>query len=58
VVFIVGITHEDLVSLFLVILRLKICRKPSDLVVFIVPQVLEVDAQVLRFLMIEYILGV
>jgi hypothetical protein len=54
----VGITHEDLVSLFLVILRLKICRKPSDLVVFIVPQVLEVDAQVLRFLMIEYILGV
>jgi hypothetical protein len=43
--FVVGVTHEDLVPLFLVILPLQTHGKPFDLVVFVGAQVLEVVVQ-------------
>jgi hypothetical protein len=49
----VGVTHEDLVPLFLVTLPLKTRGKLSDLVVFVGAQVLEVWSRDLRFPMIE-----
>jgi hypothetical protein len=42
--FVVGITHEDVMPIFLVILPLQTCGKAFDLVVG-VSRVLEVEAQ-------------
>jgi hypothetical protein len=52
----VGVTHEDLVPLFLVTLLLQTCGKLSDLVVFVGARVLEVESRDLRFPMIESVL--
>jgi hypothetical protein len=49
----VGVTHEDLVPLFLVTLPLQTRGKLSDLVVFIGARVLEVWSRDLRFPMIK-----
>jgi hypothetical protein len=49
----VGVTHEDLVPLFLVILPLQTRGKLSDLVVFVGARVLEVWSRDLQFPMIE-----
>jgi hypothetical protein len=49
----VGVTHEDLVPLFLVTLPLQTRGKLSDLVVFVGARVLEVWSRDLRFPMIE-----
>ena len=54
--FVVGITHEDVVPLLLVILPLQTRGKAFDLVVFGVARVLEVEVQDLRFPMIESVL--
>ena len=54
--FVVGITHEDVVPLFLVILPLQTRGKAFDLMIFGVARVLEVKAQDLRFPMIESVL--
>jgi hypothetical protein len=51
--FVVGVTHEDLVPLFLVTLRLQSRGKLSDSVVFGGARVLEVEPRDLRFPMIE-----
>jgi hypothetical protein len=40
----VGVTHEDLVPLFLVTLPLQTCGKLYDLVVFVGTRVLEVSS--------------
>ena len=47
--FVVGITHEDVVPLFLVILPLQTRGKAFDLVVFGVARVLEVESFDSRF---------
>jgi hypothetical protein len=49
----VGITHEDMVPLFLVVLLLQTRGKAVDLAVFGGAQVLEVEPRDLRFPMIE-----
>jgi hypothetical protein len=49
----VGVTHEDLVPLFLVTLLLQTHGKLSDLVVFIGARVLEVWSRDFLFPMIE-----
>jgi hypothetical protein len=49
----VGVTHEDLVPLFLVTLPLQTRGKLPDLVVFVGTRVLEVSSRDLRFSMIE-----
>jgi hypothetical protein len=49
----VGVTHVDLVPLFLVTLPLQTCGKLSDLVVFVGARVIEVWSRDLRFPMIE-----
>jgi hypothetical protein len=49
----VGVTHEDLVPLFLVTLPLQTRGKLSDLVVFVGARVLEVWSRDLQFRMIE-----
>jgi hypothetical protein len=51
----VGVTHEDLVPLFLVTFPLQTRGKLSDLVVFVGTRVLEVWSRDLRFPMIESI---
>jgi hypothetical protein len=55
VAFVVGVTHEDLVPLFLVTMPLQTCGKLSDLVDFGGARVLEVEPRYLRFPMIERI---
>jgi hypothetical protein len=52
----VGVTHEDLVPLFLVTLPLQTRGKLSDLVIFFGTRVLEVWSRDLRFPMIESVL--
>jgi hypothetical protein len=52
----VGVTHEDLVPLFLVTLPLQTRGKFSDLVVFVGARVLEVWSRDLRFPLIESVL--
>jgi hypothetical protein len=49
----VGVTHEDLVPLFLVTLPLQARGRLSDLVVFVGSRILEVWLRDLRFPMIE-----
>jgi hypothetical protein len=49
----VGVTHEDLVPLFLVTLPLQTRGKLSDLMVLVGARVLEVLSRDLRFPMIE-----
>jgi hypothetical protein len=49
----VGVTHEDLVPIFLVTLLLQTHGKLSDLLVFVGARVLEVWSRDLRFSMIE-----
>jgi hypothetical protein len=49
----VGVTHEDLVPLFLVTLPLQTRGRLSDLVVFVGSRVLEVWSRDLRFPMIQ-----
>jgi hypothetical protein len=56
VAFVMGVTHEDLVPLFLVTLPLLTRGKLSDLVVFCGVRGLEVEPQDLRFPMIESVL--
>jgi hypothetical protein len=51
--FVVGVTHDDLVTIFLVILPLQTRGKLSDLVVFGGARVLEVEPRDLQFPMTE-----